>query len=154
MSHSRVRIAFCFVFSSHTTMLLLLCLTFVGLCAGQGNFHDQYAKVFESKVDTNNNKMADVSEFKAIFDSYDLNKDGQVPVAEYEKATGGVGAGPAAFFALLDPNSDGVIHRTEVPAILNSFDVNGNGKVTEEEFLKHYGDLYNKVLAMQISVGK
>ncbi|XP_046332826.2 calmodulin-4-like isoform X2 [Haliotis rufescens] len=135
-------------------MLLLLCLTFVGLCAGQGNFHDQYAKFFEINVDTNNNKIADLSEFQANFDSFDLNKDGQVPVAEYENATGTVGAGPATFFTLIDPNSDGVIHRTEVPAILNSFDVNGDGKVTEEEFITHYTDLYKKALAMQISVGK
>ncbi|XP_046332828.2 uncharacterized protein LOC124115757 [Haliotis rufescens] len=135
-------------------MLLLPCLTFVGLCAGQGNFHDQYARDFELDVDTNNNKIADLSEFQAIFDLYDLNKDGQVPQAEYVKATGGVGAGPGALFALMDPNSDGVIHRTEVPAILHSFDVNGDGKVTEEEFIKHYSDLYKKVVAMHFSVGK
>ncbi|XP_046583652.1 guanylyl cyclase-activating protein 1-like isoform X1 [Haliotis rubra] len=135
-------------------MLLLISLAFVGLCAGQGNFHDQYAKTFEQAVDTNKNKVADLSEFQALFDQYDLNKDGQVPVAEYLQATGGVGKGPAAFFALLDPNNDGVIHKSELPAVLSKFDVNGNGKVSEEEFIKHYGDLYNKVLAMQISIGK
>ncbi|XP_067660933.1 guanylyl cyclase-activating protein 1-like [Haliotis asinina] len=135
-------------------MLLLICLAFVGLCAGQGNFHDQYAQTFKQAVDTNNNHVADLSEFQALFDQYDLNKDGQVPVTEYVQASGGVGKGPAAFFALLDPNKDGVIHRSEVPAILKSFDANGDGKVTEGDFIKHYGDLYNKVVAMQISVGK
>ncbi|XP_071097280.1 calmodulin-4-like [Haliotis cracherodii] len=135
-------------------MLLLLCLTFVGLCAGQGSFHDQYAKFFERNVDTNNNKIADLSEFQAKFDSFDLNKDGQLPVAEYQNATGDAGAGAATFFSLLDPNTDGVINKTEVPAILNSFDGNGDGNVTEEEFITHYTDVYKKALAMQISIGK
>ncbi|XP_046332827.2 uncharacterized protein LOC124115756 [Haliotis rufescens] len=139
-------------------MLLLLCLTCVGLCAGQslGNEYGMYfAGYFERQFDTNNNKMADLSEFQAVFDSYDPNKDDKVPVAECVKAAGTLKAGPpATYFALMDPNSDGVIYRTEVPAILNSFDINGNGNVTEIEFIDHYIELYLKVVAMQTFVGK
>ncbi|XP_067660934.1 uncharacterized protein [Haliotis asinina] len=128
-------------------MLLLICLAFIGLSAGQGN--DQYARIFEQDVDTNNNKIADLSEFQAIFDKYDLNKDGQVPKAEYMQATGDSGQAASIFFDFLDPNKDGVIHRSELPSIFHVFDFNDDGKVTEAEFTKHYSEMKMMIMFIQ-----
>ncbi|XP_046568306.1 calmodulin-4-like [Haliotis rubra] len=131
-------------------MFLLICLAFVGLCAGEGNFTD----IFEQTIDTNKNKILDLPEFQALFDQNDLNKDGQVSLAENLKSTGTSGKGATAFFTLLDPNKDGVIHRPELPAVLSKFDVNGDGTVTEEEFIKRHGELYNTAHGTLTSVGK
>ncbi|XP_046583653.1 uncharacterized protein LOC124290851 isoform X2 [Haliotis rubra] len=134
-------------------MLLLICLAFVGLCAGQGLNQTNLTDIFEQTIDTNNNTILDLPEFKAIVLQDDLNKDGEVSLAEYQRL-GGMGKGPAAFFALVDPNSDGVVDDSELPVILSSFDLNGDGKVTALEFIKKYSELYYKAFGIPVSIGK
>ncbi|XP_046583651.1 uncharacterized protein LOC124290850 [Haliotis rubra] len=135
-------------------MLLLICLAFVGLCAGQLVQQTNFTNIFEQIIDTNKNKILDLPEFKAVVLQDDLNKDGKVSLPEYQKGIGGTGKGPAALFALVDPNSDGFVDVSELPVILSSFDVDGDGKVTEGEFIKKYSELYYKAFGLPVSVGK
>ncbi|XP_071097514.1 calmodulin-4-like isoform X2 [Haliotis cracherodii] len=106
-----------------------------------------------NSFDLNKNGHLELSEFYALFDTFDTNHDHEMSIQEYIQSTNVTATIARAVFKFLDKNHDNSFSRTETNGIFRIYDTNNNGVITFEEFTREYKKIANE-LFKELSQGQ
>ncbi|XP_071096856.1 uncharacterized protein [Haliotis cracherodii] len=128
--------------------LLFVCLMPLSLCQNKDLDMFGLINLLYLKADKNLDGTITQTELDDIFKGFDANGDGDVTPAEFVPTWMAIthfSKGLAnAYFVLADLNADGVIDHKDLTILYSRFDVDGNGKVSGEEFNHKWQDIYKE----------
>ncbi|XP_067660661.1 insoluble matrix shell protein 5-like [Haliotis asinina] len=128
--------------------LLLACLMPVSLCQNKDLDMFGLINMLYLKADKNLDGTITQTELDDIFKGFDANSDGKVTPAEFVPTwmviTHFSRELANAYFVLADLNADGVIDHKDLTILYSRFDIDGNGKVSGQEFNHKWQDIYKE----------